>query len=92
MEELIRESMAKSEEKVQEEVMTSEEPDFSIEETIPEVVSENYKPVYENTVEELTENPIIAEELENIYNAKVNAHFVREAAEVYEQRGKLRQE
>ena len=44
---------------------------------------------YRSTKEELL---VIAEELENIYNAKVNAHFVREAAEGYEQRGKLRQE
>lgn len=34
----------------------------------------------------------IAEELETKYNAKVNADFVREAAEVYEKRQKLRQE
>lgn len=32
----------------------------------------------------------IADELENQYQAKVNADFIREAAQVYEQRGKLR--
>jgi propanediol dehydratase small subunit len=34
----------------------------------------------------------IAEELETKYAAKVNAGFVREAAEVYERRGRLKQE
>ncbi|MEG0238231.1 MAG: diol dehydratase small subunit [Clostridium sp.] len=34
----------------------------------------------------------IADELENKYEAKVNAEFVREALEVYEKRSKLRQE
>lgn len=34
----------------------------------------------------------IADELENVYGAKVNADFVREAVEVYEKRNKLRQE
>ena len=34
----------------------------------------------------------IADELENKYGAKVNAAFVREAADVYERRGRLRQE
>src|SRR3712207_2134543 len=34
----------------------------------------------------------IADELENKYNAKVNAEFVREAAEVYEKRSKLRRD
>lgn len=34
----------------------------------------------------------IADELENEYNAEVNAYFVREAAEVYEKAGKLRQD
>lgn len=68
MEELIRESMANSEEKVQEEEIISEEPDFSIEENIPEMADESYKSVYENyenTAEELPEDPITAEELEN---------------------------
>lgn len=41
---------------------------------------------YRSTKEELLD---IAEELENKYNAKVNADFVREAAEVYEKREKL---
>lgn len=44
---------------------------------------------YRSTKEELLD---IAEELENKYKAKVNADFVREAAEVYEKREKLRQE
>ena len=35
---------------------------------------------------------VVADELENKYNAKVNAYFVREAAEVYEKAGKLRQD
>jgi propanediol dehydratase small subunit len=34
----------------------------------------------------------IADELETKYGAKVNAAFVREAVEVYERRGRLRQE
>ncbi|MDB8791028.1 diol dehydratase small subunit [Romboutsia sp. 1001216sp1] len=42
---------------------------------------------FRSTKEELLE---IADELENIYNAKVNADFIREAAEVYEVRKKLR--
>lgn len=42
-----------------------------------------------STREELLE---IANELETQYGAKVNAFFVREAAEVYEKSGKLRQE
>ena len=33
----------------------------------------------------------IADELENVYGAKVNADFVREAVEVYEKRQKLKQ-
>lgn len=32
----------------------------------------------------------IADELEHDYNAIVNANFIREAAEIYEKRGKLR--
>lgn len=44
---------------------------------------------YRCTKEELLE---IADELENKYNAKINADFVREAVEVYEQRKKLRVE
>ncbi|WP_195938213.1 diol dehydratase small subunit [Romboutsia sp. 1001713B170131_170501_G6] len=44
---------------------------------------------FRSTKEELLE---IANELENIYNAKVNADFIREAAEVYEVRKKLRVE
>lgn len=44
---------------------------------------------YRSTKEELL---AIAEELETKYNAKVNAAFVREAAEVYEKREKLSQE
>lgn len=32
----------------------------------------------------------IADELENQYNAKINGAFIREAAELYEQRGRLR--
>lgn len=44
---------------------------------------------YRSTKEELLD---IAEELEKKYKAKVNANFVREAAEVYEKREKLRQE
>ena len=34
----------------------------------------------------------IADELENKYGAKINAAFVREACEVYENRGRLRQD
>lgn len=34
----------------------------------------------------------IADELDHKYNAKINAGFVREAAEVYETRGRLRQD
>ena len=34
----------------------------------------------------------IADELEQKYGAKVNAAFVREACEVYERRGRLRQD
>ncbi len=34
----------------------------------------------------------IADELENKYGAKVNAAFVREACDVYERRGRLRQD
>lgn len=34
----------------------------------------------------------IADELENKYNAIVNANFVREAADIYEKRGKLRKD
>ncbi|SHF00823.1 diol dehydratase small subunit [Clostridium fallax] len=44
---------------------------------------------YRSTKEELL---AIAEELETVYGAKVNASFVREAVEVYEQRKKLREE
>ncbi|SFB34126.1 diol dehydratase small subunit [Clostridium frigidicarnis] len=44
---------------------------------------------YRSTKEELL---AMAEELENVYGAKVNADFVREAVEVYEKRAKLRQE
>lgn len=44
---------------------------------------------FRSTKEELLK---IADELENIYNAKVNADFIREAAEVYEVRKKLRVE
>ena len=32
----------------------------------------------------------IADELENQYNCKINAAFVREAADVYERRGRLK--
>jgi len=42
---------------------------------------------YRSSKEELLE---IADELENKYNAKINAAFVKEAAEVYEQRNRLR--
>lgn len=44
---------------------------------------------YRSTKEELL---AIAEELEAKYKAKVNADFVREAAEIYEKREKLAQE
>ncbi|MCG8539144.1 MAG: diol dehydratase small subunit [Clostridia bacterium] len=42
---------------------------------------------YRSTKEEILE---IADELENKYNAKINAAFVREAAEVYEKRNRLK--
>ncbi|QCX34509.1 diol dehydratase small subunit [Caloramator sp. E03] len=42
---------------------------------------------YRSTKEELI---AIADELENKYNAKLNAAHVREAAEVYEKRGRLK--
>jgi len=44
---------------------------------------------YRSTREELLD---IANELESKYNAKINAAFVREAAEVYERRNRLRTE
>ncbi|MCC5910636.1 MAG: diol dehydratase small subunit [Clostridiaceae bacterium] len=44
---------------------------------------------YRSTKEELLE---IAKELEEKYSAKINGAFVREAAEVYEKRKKLRRE
>ncbi|SCH84016.1 MULTISPECIES: diol dehydratase small subunit [unclassified Romboutsia] len=44
---------------------------------------------YRSTKEELL---AIADELENEYDAKVNAEFVREASRVYEERKKLRVE
>lgn len=44
---------------------------------------------YRSTKEELL---AIADEVENVYGAKVNAEFIREASEVYEERKKLRQE
>lgn len=44
---------------------------------------------YRSTKQELLD---IADELENKYKAKVNADFVREAAEVYETRNRLRQD
>lgn len=44
---------------------------------------------FRSTKEELIE---IADELEQKYNAKVNAEFIREAAQVYETRKKLRVE
>lgn len=34
----------------------------------------------------------IADELENEYDAKVNANFIREAADVYEKRGRLKEQ
>jgi propanediol dehydratase small subunit len=42
---------------------------------------------YRSTKEELL---VIADELENKYNAKINATLVREAAGVYEKRGRLK--
>ncbi|HYE82427.1 MAG TPA: diol dehydratase small subunit [Clostridia bacterium] len=44
---------------------------------------------YRSTKNELL---AIAEELKNKYNAKINSAFVREAADVYESRNRLRQE
>lgn len=44
---------------------------------------------FRSTKEELLE---ISDELEQKYNAKVNAEFIREAAQVYETRKKLRVE
>ena len=44
---------------------------------------------FRSTKEELL---AIAEELENVYGAKVNADFVREAVEIYEKRNKLKQD
>lgn len=44
---------------------------------------------YRSTKSELMS---IADELENKYNAKVNAAFVREAAELYEKRDRLRKD
>ena len=44
---------------------------------------------YRSTKDELYE---IADELENQYNCKINAAFVREAADVYALRGRLRAE
>jgi propanediol dehydratase small subunit len=44
---------------------------------------------YRSTKKELME---IADELENKYNADINADFIREAAEVYEQRNRLRED
>lgn len=44
---------------------------------------------FRSTKEELL---TIAEELENVYGAKVNADFVREAVEIYEKRNKLKQD
>lgn len=44
---------------------------------------------YRSTKEELLE---IADELEKKYNAKINSEFIREAAEVYEKRNRLRKE
>ena len=43
---------------------------------------------YRSTKEELLN---IADELEKVYSAKVNAGLVREAAEVYEKSNKLKQ-
>lgn len=42
---------------------------------------------YRTTKSQLFE---IADELENKYNAKINANFIREAAELYEKRGRLK--
>ncbi len=42
---------------------------------------------FRSTKEELLE---IADELENKYNAKINSAFLRESAEVYEKRNRLR--
>lgn len=42
---------------------------------------------YRSTKQELID---IADELENKYNAKMNANLVREAAEIYEKRGRLK--
>ncbi|MFU0874084.1 diol dehydratase small subunit [Kluyvera sichuanensis] len=44
---------------------------------------------YRSTVEELL---AIADELENQYQATINAAFIRESAEVYRQRDKLRKQ
>lgn len=44
---------------------------------------------FRSSVEDLL---AIADELENQYQARVNAAFIREAAEVYRQRNKLRKE
>lgn len=44
---------------------------------------------YRSTKQEIID---IAEELENKYNAKINAAFIREAADVYEKRGRLRKD
>jgi propanediol dehydratase small subunit len=44
---------------------------------------------YRSTKEELLE---IADELLNKYNAKINSEFIREVAEVYEQRNRLRKD
>ncbi|MDQ0149714.1 diol dehydratase small subunit [Eubacterium multiforme] len=44
---------------------------------------------FRSTKEELL---AIADELENVYDAKVNADFVREAVEIYEKRNKLKQD
>lgn len=44
---------------------------------------------YRSSKKELLE---IAEELENKYNAKVNAQLVREAAELYEKRNRLKED
>ncbi|MPN12517.1 Propanediol dehydratase small subunit [bioreactor metagenome] len=42
---------------------------------------------YRSTKQELLD---IVDELENKYNAKMNARLVREAAEIYEKRGRLK--
>lgn len=44
---------------------------------------------YRSTKQELYD---IAEELEKKYNCEINSQFVREAADVYEKRGRLRRE